>query len=281
MNSRTDVYFLALLAGAMSFSSWYNLSKPPLEKKVEEKTVQVKTSEPEKKPALSDIPDFASILDVKKKKASFFGYMKIMVDEENDRLEQLREQILQVQQVEDRSEQNNAWLLKTARSYRLKNLDKVDDRLFEALLNRVDQIPASLALVQAANESAWGTSRFAREANNLYGQWCFTQGCGVIPEGRPEGRTYEVRRFSSPEASVRSYMFNLNTSHHYAALREMRAGKRMMGEAVTGPMLAQGLYSYSIRGVAYVEELVAMINGNNLLKYDLFEQESDYPATVQ
>ncbi|MRI32488.1 flagellar biosynthesis protein FlgJ [Endozoicomonas sp. OPT23] len=276
MNSRTDVYFLALLAGVLTFSSWYNLNKPPVEEKAEEKTVQIKPKEPEKKPepkpVPSDIPDFAGILDVKKKKAAFFSYMKTMVDQENYRLEQVRDRILRLQQAESRSEQDNAWLLKTARSYRLKSITIVDSRLFEALLNRVDEIPASLALVQAANESAWGTSRFAKQANNLYGQWCFSEGCGVIPEGRPEGKTYEVRKFKSPLASVRSYMFNLNTSHHYEALREMRAGRRGMGEAVTGPVLAHGLYAYSIRGSAYVDELIAMINSNDLLKYDLNEQ---------
>ena len=206
MNNRTDAYFLALLAGVMTFSSWYNLSRSPvIQEKVEEKVVQVKPKEPEKQPdpVPSDIPDFASILDVKKKKATFFGYMKTMVDQENDRLDQLRNRILELQQAEVRSEQDEAWLLKTARSYRLKNKTSVDESLFDALLSRVDQIPASLALVQAANESAWGTSRFAREANNFYGQWCFTPGCGVVPEGRPEGKTYEVRKFNSPLASVR------------------------------------------------------------------------------
>ena len=281
MNNRTDVYFLALLTGVIGFSSWYNLSTSAVEEKAKEQVVQVKPEDFKKKPdpLPGNIPDFASILDVKEKKATFFGYMKAMVDQENYRLYQIREQILNLQQAEIRSEQDDGWLLKTAQNYRLKNIKVVDDSLFTALLNRVDQIPASLALVQAANESAWGTSRFAREANNFYGQWCFTEGCGVIPEGRPEGKTYEVRKFNSPLASVRSYMYNLNTSHHYEELREMRAGQRMTGEPVTGPVLAQGLESYSIRGEAYVKELVAMINSNDLLKYDLPETATS--ASVQ
>ena len=92
---------------------------------------------------------------------------------------------------------------------------------------------------------------------------------GLCLGERPEGATYEVRKFNSPAASVRSYMNNLNTSHHYAGMRELRAKRRASGEPVTGPVLAQGLYAYSIRGVDYVEELISMIESNDLLRYDL------------
>ena len=125
-------------------------------------------------------------------------------------------------------------------------------------------IPNSLALVQAANESAWGTSRFARDANNYFGQWCFTRGCGLIPANRIEGAHHEVQRFSSPKESVASYLNNLNTHNAYAQLRSIRSNAVKNGEPITGYLLAAGLGKYSERGEAYIEEIRTMIRVNHL-----------------
>ena len=276
MIRKIDIYFLLLLAGVLVFSTWYNNNlvvavKPVVE---EIKVVEKKMVVLEKK-IRKGIPDFTAMMDVKKKKSTFFDFIKGMVEEENERLAGIRQEVLLLQQKPALHETEEKWLMDIARRFRVDEELKVSDDFYDDLLNRVDEIPVSLALVQAANESAWGTSRFAIDANNYFGQWCFTEGCGLVPGERPQGATYEVRKFNSPADSVRSYMNNLNTSHHYAGMRELRSKRRASGEAVTGPVLAHGLYAYSIRGVDYVEELISMIESNNLLRYDLDVESSD------
>ncbi|WP_062260811.1 glucosaminidase domain-containing protein [Endozoicomonas arenosclerae] len=270
MMTKIDRCFLMLLAGGVALASWYNKDfqavKEPVVVEVKKVTKEVVKVE---KKVQEGVPDFAAMMDVKKKKREFFGFMKQMVEEENERLAGIRQEIEMLREKPALHETEEKWLMDMGRKFRVDEELRVSDEFYDDLLDRVDEIPVSLALVQAANESAWGTSRFAMEANNYFGQWCFTKGCGVIPGARPEGATYEVRKFGSPAESVRSYMHNLNTSHHYEGLREMRSKRRFSGEPVTGPLLAQGLYSYSIRGVDYVEELISMIESNGLLKYDL------------
>ena len=199
--------------------------------------------------------------------------MKIMIDEENRKLSELRQQLLSYKILYKQQGTLDAsqlqWVNNMARLYKVGNSKTELNDIFDELLIKIDEIPTSLALVQAANESAWGTSRFALDANNFFGQWCFSEGCGLVPERRPAGASYEVRKFDSPADSVRSYMYNLNSSHHYESMREMRMKRREMGEPVTGLVLAQGLYAYSIRGIEYVDELLRMIRGNDLLRYDL------------
>src|SRR5690606_39546165 len=90
------------------------------------------------------------------------------------------------------------WLETMGKRYRLPEVEQVDEEWMTILLRRLDIIPADLALAQAAMESAWGGSRFAREGNNYFGQWCFSKGCGLVPEKRPAGARYEVQRFDSP-----------------------------------------------------------------------------------
>lgn len=277
MINRVDRMFLGLLIIVVLSSGWWHLSQQPsvvrdVIKEAEEVVIEV-AKDTDFKAAigkqLSDIPDFASMLDVQEKKASFFAFMKNMIDEENQQLSELRQQLLSYKDKSTLNENQQQWVSSLARRYKVDERKTGLDDIFDELLIKVDEIPVSLAMVQAANESAWGTSRFALDANNFFGQWCFSQGCGLVPERRPEGASYEVRKFDSPAHSVRSYMHNLNSSHHYEGMREMRIKRREAGEPVTGPVLAQGLYAYSIRGVEYVDELVQMIRGNDLLRYDL------------
>ena len=277
MISRVDRVFLGLLIIVLLSSGWWHLSQQPsvIQDAIKEagEVVEEVAEDTDIKAAmdkqLSDIPDFASMLNVQEKKASFFAFMKNMVDEENQQLSELRQQLLSYKDKSTLDESQQQWVSSLARRYKVDERKTELDDIFDELLIKVDGIPVSLALVQAANESAWGTSRFALDANNFFGQWCFSQGCGLVPERRPEGASYEVRKFDSPAHSVRSYMHNLNSSHHYEGMREMRMKRREAGEPVTGPVLAQGLYAYSIRGVEYVDELVQMIMGNDLLRYDL------------
>lgn len=264
MINKVDKVFLGLLFIVTLSSGWWHFSKVSVPGEKESgQPVEVVISKPEA------IPDFASILDVREKKETFFAFIKEMVDVENQSLAETRSWLISIKDKPELSSEEEIRLLDLVNRYKVDEQSATNGQLFDELLMKVDEIPVSLALAQAANESAWGTSRFALDANNYFGQWCFTAGCGLVPERRPEGASYEVRKFESPLHSVRSYIHNLNSSHHYGDLREIRMNLRAMGKPVTGTILAQGLSAYSVRGVEYVNELVRMIEGNDLLRYDL------------
>jgi len=132
------------------------------------------------------------------------------------------------------------------------------------LLNRVDTIPASLALGQGAYESGYGTSRFALEGNSFFGQWTY-DGKGMSPKQKRASKgNYGVAAYEWPLDSVRSYMLNLNTHRAYSGLRSKRAQLRQQGRVVTGEALAQTLTSYSERGMEYVKSLTGMMRFNSL-----------------
>ncbi len=149
-----------------------------------------------------------------------------------------------------------------ARRYRV-NAGDTGDRIAE-LEQRVDVVPGALLIAQAAIESGWGTSHFAREGNNLFGEWCFEEGCGIVPRSRSAGANHEVRRFPSVLHSIRSYVRNLNSHPAYAELRTRRARARANGSAPSAQDLAGGLEKYSERGMAYVEEVRLVIRANDL-----------------
>jgi uncharacterized FlgJ-related protein len=132
------------------------------------------------------------------------------------------------------------------------------------LLERVDIVPVSLALSQAAEESGWGTSRFAAEGNALFGQWTWG-GEGIKPEQqRAALGDHRIAAFESPLQSVMAYMHNLNTHPAYAELRAMRARLRREGQPIRGRKLAEALTKYSERGQAYVDSLHAIMSVNHL-----------------
>ena len=148
--------------------------------------------------------------------------------------------------------------------YRIKADPLFNHKTRELLFSRVDAVPESLILAQAANESGWGTSRFVRQANNIFGEWTFTPGTGLVPEGRPKGEIYEVRRFSNLYQSVRSYLRNINTHRAYSSLRLKRQKLRKSNLSVTGVELSSGLNNYSTRRAAYSREIESMIKSNRL-----------------
>src|SRR5690606_24219440 len=129
---------------------------------------------------------------------------------------------------------------------------------------RVDILPSSLVLAQAANESAWGTSRFALEGNNFFGQWCWSEGCGLVPQQRHSGAAHEVQSYASVADSVRSYFMNINTFPSYLELRRTRQRLRDQGKPLDRHALAEGLERYTERGAEYVKEVRAIIQVNEL-----------------
>ncbi len=217
-------------------------------------------------------PDFASINDVIVKKQQFFDYLEDYIIEENASIESDRQQLEPYAAIANSgvafSSRERQWVLELAETYRVDTTVLSDREIIKELLLRVDQIPVSMALAQAANESAWGTSRFALEGNNIFGEWCFTEGCGIIPRRRPSGATYEVQRFESIEESISSYFLNINTNDSYRYLRELRADMRDGGRPLDPMTLAMGLGRYSQRGDNYVDEVQNIILQNDLRNRD-------------
>ncbi len=195
---------------------------------------------------------------IPEKKRQFFDTLRPIVIAENARIAARRAEILAARDAGE----NGADIAELAEDYALEDWSGTE---WNRLLARVDTVPLSLVLAQAANESSWGQSRFAQEGNNLFGEWCFREGCGIVPEQRSAGKSHEVAAFDSVNASVRSYLHNLNTGRAYAALRKLRQQARAAGEAPKAMVLASGLARYSERGLAYVHEIKAMIRSNREL----------------
>jgi len=212
------------------------------------------------------LPDFSTYQDVDQKKQAFFAYLLPLVEEANNRVLEERKLVLKWTNGEALSKKEKKRIQAFLEKYRVKADTEAGKK--ELLLHRVNVIPPSLVLAQAANESAWGTSRFATEGNNLFGQWCFSQGCGLVPTDRIEGAAHEVRRFDSPLDSVESYILNLNRHTRYRQLRLMRHKLSEEKGWVSGTELAGGLIGYSERGQAYVNEIRHMIQYNDLEQYD-------------
>lgn len=212
------------------------------------------------------LPDFAKIRDVKTKKERFFKFMTPFVNAENIRLTNqhywLQGLKAQLAGGTELSEATQLTLQKLYKSYRIKHLTMSSEAALNELLKCVDGLPKSLVLMQAANESAWGTSRFARLGLNFFGQWCYTKDCGIVPNGRGAGRKYEVQAFLTVAQSVDSYFKNINTNSAYSLLREIRAQLRENNIPLQADILATGLLRYSQRGDHYVVEITKMINYN-------------------
>ena len=223
----------------------------------------------------ADLPDFSAYRDTTEKKAAFFSFLYPRIVLANSRILIEREYLDSLASKDELSKSELTWLKNQAERLRVDEEPASED-MFRRLRNRLDVIPPSLVLAQAANESAWGTSRFARRGNNLFGQWCFSKGCGLVPRGRVEGASHEVASFSSPYLSVRSYIQNLNRHPTYQPLRDIRLKAHNRGELANGARLAAGLLGYSERGEDYVEEIRSMIRYNNL---DYFDEE--FQAIVQ
>ena len=210
------------------------------------------------------LPEFGEYQDVKEKKQAFFAYFSPLIEAKNSRILALREQVKVLANQKELSEQALERLNALSMHYGMEARDQFDADDFDKLLARMDQLPASLVLAQAAIESAWGTSRFAREGANYFGQWCYSKGCGLVPAARSAEARHEVRVFDSPAASVDAYFKNINSHRAYRNLRGLRQQARQEGVALSGCRLAEGLKAYSELGETYVREVKSLIRVNKL-----------------
>ena len=216
-------------------------------------------------------PDFSQFKNTEEKKQAFYDYLLPMVHAANQDVMAERRSLLMMSDkllasdVLSAQELERITLLEGV--YGSPQTARSQAKRIGGLLSRVDVVPASLVVAQAAKESGWGTSRFATQGNNYFGIWCFRQGCGLKPLRRESDRNHEVASFNSVEHGVRYYVRTINTHIAYQDLRELRAAARRRQESVRGEHLASGLLRYSERGVAYVKEVQSMIRFNNLQRF--------------
>ncbi|WP_406672852.1 glucosaminidase domain-containing protein [Natronospira sp.] len=219
--------------------------------------------------AVESFPTGMAEQEVNLRKSLFFRSLLPLILAENEKILAKREELTSIHEKLERdsnaelSDEERTLVEHLQQRFRVEG-DIRDIAVRDKLFRRIDVIPPSLALSQAANESGWGTSRFTREANNLFGEWTWNEEVGLVPQQRREGATHFVRVFPDLHASVRSYIHNLNIGHAYTLLRQLRAEARQAGRTATGMELAQGLERYSERGQDYIREVRSMILQNDL-----------------
>jgi len=215
------------------------------------------------------LPDFSGYTDVKQKKTAFFSYIFPLVEEQNQLIRAQRVRLLDLAgtTIESLNNADQNFIEELSGYYKV-DIKQPNKTVIEKLLLRVNEVPASLALAQAAMESAWGTSRFAVQANNLFGQWCYQEGCGLVPLRRNPGSKHEVAKFKNVSEAISSYLRNINTHRAYSDLREHRSSLLSQGNIVSGHLLAENLIEYSELREAYVHEIQAVIRINKLDQYE-------------
>ena len=224
----------------------------------------------------------ADELTVENKKRLFFrssaplilrGNELIMVD--RNRLKDIRSSYKKNAAI---SEKDQAWILKLAKIYKVDAKDgQVTPALMDTLWKKVDIVPVSLALAQAAEESGWGTSRFAAKGNAVYGQWTWGSNAITPEKQRKELGNYGIASFETLQQSISAYMLNLNTHNAYSALRDKRAQLREKDDKITGHILAGQLTKYSERGEDYVKSLRSLMEYNRLAPADDAYLSKDAP----
>jgi Bax protein len=222
------------------------------------------------------LPPDMDELDLEHKKEAFFRSVLPHVLAANRRIRAERARLLALGERLGRGEatarEDDAFVRELAERYRIDTPETEPgappEELIEELLRRVDVVPPSLALAQAAIESAWGGSRFAKLGNSLFGQWVFSADKGIAPLLRDEGANYSVARFVDLAEAVDAYVRNLNSFWAYEEFRILRRGMREVGEALDPHALADGLILYSIRREEYVDEVRKVARDNRLHRFE-------------
>lgn len=212
------------------------------------------------------------IKDVREKKKLFFAVLLPPILKVNEVILQdrakMKKIILKLTLGENASEAEYYWITQKLVQYKIKVRDVQDfidrmDVIFEELMSRMNIIPPQLALAQAAQESGWGTSRFAQKGNALYGQWTWGKGCGMVPRQRDKDKTHRMKCFKTIIEAVDSYVLNLNTHKAYTGLRLVRRSFRD-DQTIKVGLLVDTLTHYSEEGQDYVEKIKNIIRINKL-----------------
>ncbi len=195
--------------------------------------------------------------------SQFINFMLPKIEKANTNIMRKRQRLLNLYQDyranRNLSPNDTTWLTALASSYKVKTPVN-NEYQWQQLLAKVDIMPPALVLAQAINESAWGRSRFAKEGNNYFGQWCSAPGCGLIPKKRKPGSPWQVQKFNNAYDSVVAYLKNLNTNRAYDELRSIRFELREAGKPLNPDVIAEGLATYSQRKEQYVTIMQNIIN---------------------
>ena len=211
---------------------------------------------------LSLLPnEMKKIENTKKRKNLFIQIILPLVIEENNRIKLDRKKLFTILNKNHNSNSENKWLNQKFKQYGVVNKD------LSTLKVRMDTIPVSLAIAQAAKETGWGTSRFALEGNALFGQWTWS-GEGIKPADADNNATHKVMKFKILKSSIRAYQRNLNTHSGYKEFRMARAELRDNGRNLDGIILATYLDKYAETGQEYVKTIKQIIKQNNLTDFD-------------
>jgi Bax protein len=212
--------------------------------------------------ALTLLPQEIKMIENTKKRKEFFIQIVLpLIVKENNNIRIDRKTLFRVINKSNNSVAEQQWIEKKYKQYGVKSGD------LSSLKVRMDEIPVSLAIAQAAKETGWGTSRFAQEGNALFGQWTWS-GEGLKPKDADADKGHKVMKFNVLQASVRAYQRNLNTHRTYREFRKARAELRDLNKPLDSLELSKYLNKYAETGNQYVEVLQKIIKQNNLKDFD-------------
>ncbi len=212
--------------------------------------------------ALTLLPAEIKMIESTKKRKEFFIQIILpLILQENNNIRLDRKRLFSIINKSNNSKLEKKWLETKYKQYGVTTKD------LSILKIRMDEIPVSLAIAQAAKETGWGTSRFAQEGNALFGQWTWS-GEGLKPKKAEKSQGHKVMKFNVLQASVRAYQRNLNTHSSYKNLRYARAELRDQGKSLDSLILVKYLNEYAETGEKYVEVLQKIIEQNNLKDFD-------------
>ena len=198
---------------------------------------------------------------VQLKKETFIKIVLPLIVAENEKILDDREKLKVLSEKKFTSDLEKQWMRQKLLEYKVKkgNLDE--------LKRRLDIIPVSIALAQAAKESGWGSSRFALEGNAIFGQWTW-DGQGIAPLKRDGDKNHKILKFPILRASVKAYKNNLNTHKSYLKFREKRNSLREKNKKITGLALTGTLKNYAQTGSEYTKILNQIITQNRLSDFE-------------
>ena len=205
--------------------------------------------------------EIKNIGNTKKRKNMFIKIVLPLIVKENNKIRIDRKRLFTILNKNSNTDIEKKWLEKKYKQYGVRKND------LSTLKVRMDEIPVSLAIAQAAKETGWGTSRFALKGNALFGQWTWS-GEGLKPKNADKGKDHKVMRFHSLQLSVRAYLRNLNTHSTYKNLRKARTKLRNQNKSLDSIILSKHLDKYAETGNQYIEVLQKIIEQNSLKDFD-------------
>ena len=214
--------------------------------------------------------DLDEIQSVQLKKETFIKIVLPLVVAENEKILADRVKLKKITSRKMTTDEEKQWLRQKFLEYKVKKGN------VEELKTKMDIIPASIALAQAAKESGWGTSRFALEGNAIFGQWTWN-GQGIEPLLKDKSKNHKILRFPILRASVKAYQNNLNTHKSYAQFREKRNNLREKNKKINGLKLTKTLTNYAQTGNEYTKILSQIIIQNRLMDFEPVKLANSIP----